>query len=137
MKKLFALLLVAGCATTGPLNVRSEDGGTLCQGSRAWAESNVCQPGSASGQCIKAIDGPFVLTSIKACERCKHPIRASIADTYIDQGTKARPRWEVNGDVHKVEIVINAGESLYFGTEGYNSVVDSSDCYVTWTGHRQ
>lgn len=138
MKKLIALLLLAGCAPTSPLNLRSEDGGALCQGSRAWTESNVCSPDiAASGQCIKAVDGPFVLTSIKACERCKHPIRASITDTYFDQVTKARPRWEVNGDVHNVEIVINAGESLYFGTDGYNAKVDSTDCYVTWTGHRQ
>ncbi len=134
MKKLIALLFLTGCATTMWPDVVDPESGALAQGSRAWLSQNTCAPGTDSGQCIKAVDGPFILTELKMSRACQHAIKASINDSFVAETLS--PRWSVSGDVQNVEIIINAGESLYFGTDGYNNVVDSNRCYVAWWGRR-
>ncbi|HLG26572.1 MAG TPA: hypothetical protein VI423_02190 [Paenisporosarcina sp.] len=67
---------------------------------------------------------------------------AAIKETYSAPDVDMTPRWEVKSGpmtpaiLQNSAVSIHAGESLFVGTEGYNSTVDSSCCYVTWKGYR-
>ncbi|HVI42702.1 MAG TPA: hypothetical protein VM577_18870 [Anaerovoracaceae bacterium] len=153
MKKLLLLLALAGCVPTSDIHSaemdRRMESGALCQGSRAWQEHNLCGPGTDSGLCIEAVRGPFILTGVDSGEGCPHPLSIGIKDTFtnpdkINSGwtVENRVHWTMTGPsntrlyIHNIEKVIPAGESLFIGTNGFNSIVDSSRCYVTWVGYR-
>jgi len=147
MKKILlaVTILMAGCSSV----IQSADvkGGTLCQGSRAWRENNVCGANNDSGLCIRAVDGPVVLQEIKSSDACNHVMWVGIADTHnpwigIDELAQAlkmnKPRWDMKSapplplHIKDSSIEVRAGESLFIGTMGHNAEVDSSRCYVTW-----
>jgi hypothetical protein len=138
MKKIcaFAALLIVSCSAAS----FSEDvrGGTICQGSKAWRERNVCSTSTKSGLCIKTIDGPIFLKEIKSSAACTGILWIGIKDSWsIPEDTSEKPRWEMkslpNVPLHVKDIEVKSGESLFVGTINGNDQVDSSRCYVTWT----
>lgn len=154
MKTFFVLLAVAGvsCVSTFPVETGkydNADSGALCQGSKAWRARNVCDPNINSGYCIRAVDGPFVITEINSSDVCPNAMNVAILDTILPTEHLANakekfpaPSWELKGRpmtrtmVHKVELKIPEGQSLFIGTDGFNNKYDASCCYVTWNGYR-
>lgn len=143
MKKILALLFLLGCSGQLPSNFATEDSvhsGTVCQGSKAWKQRNICGEGNESGLCIRIIDGPLTLTEFRTSESCPHEIHLAVKDTFMEDDVK--PRWEMKSQpmipfvLQNVSITIRSGESLFVGTDGYNSKVDSSCCYVTWAAYK-
>ena len=145
MNKLFLFSILAALGCSGNAMPLSDDGlerGAICQGSRAWQQANVCGVGNQTGACVRVVEGPLVLTSLKTCEYCPHPIFVTIRESFENPSEQRKPRWEMKSEAMKalvlqnVTVDIKEGESLFVGTEGFNSVVDSSCCYVTWVGFR-
>lgn len=128
MKYLLLILFLSACYPIVYPNhlYLEEDGGTLCQGSRAWNEQNICGSDNTLGQCIKAINGPYTLTSLSTCGRCSHQIYASIKHSITTEFIPVPFQGSID---------LKKDEALYIGTDGFNSVKDSMNCYLTWSGY--
>lgn len=143
MKKILAALalMISACVPSNFPSDQHIESGALCQGSKAWRSRNLCGPDNKSGLCIEAVRGPFVLLEVNSSADCPHPLTVGIKDTFSNSG-ESKTHWYITAPaktqlhINKIQKEIAGGESLVFGTEGFNDVVDSSRCYVTWKGFR-
>lgn len=126
-KRIVLLLALVGCS------VPSAKEGEVCQAKRGWKDLPTCQMNHDNVPCMKVVEGPVVIQQLETSGACPSRMMASIKDTWATDGTT---RWSVKAPryVQMVlkDIKVNAGESLFLGTDTANDKEDSSCCYVNW-----
>lgn len=93
--------------------------------------------GAGSAFCVKAIEGPFVVTDLKMLPGCPNEL-------FIAAGSSTSPRWALLGTsaaplaVHGSRLVVKAGEFLFVGAQAAKPEKISTDarCSILWSGFR-
>ncbi|HZF54591.1 MAG TPA: hypothetical protein VE093_38350 [Polyangiaceae bacterium] len=93
--------------------------------------------GSGAAYCIKATEGPFVVTDIKVVPGCPNEL-------FVAAGSSTSPRWALLStagsplSVHGGRLVVKPGEFLFVGAQAPKIEKVSTDarCAVVWGGFR-
>jgi hypothetical protein len=93
--------------------------------------------GAGSAYCIKAIEGPFVVTDMKVVPGCPNEL-------FVAAGSSTSPRWALLStsasplSVHGGRLFVKAGEFLFVGAQAPKIEKVSTDarCAVVWGGFR-
>jgi hypothetical protein len=92
---------------------------------------------SGVGQCIKILDGPFVVSDLSTSSGCSDAMLAVAAGGERSSGA---PRWSIDSpaNVHGARLRVNDGDALFIGTRAAS---DSKlnvvrECRLTWSGFR-
>lgn len=103
------------------------------------APLNVSTSASVSAFCIKAIEGPFVVTDLRAGAGCGD-------DLFVAAGRSTTPRWAIllrssdprGSPIHGARLAVKEGEFLFVGAQAASPAKVSADprCSVLWSGFR-
>jgi hypothetical protein len=121
-------------ADTDPLRL---DGGVASPGTSPAKVPCGALFGAGSAYCIKATEGPFVVTDLKVVSGCPNEL-------FVAVGSSTSPRWALLSTgpsplaVHGGRLVVRAGEFLFVGAQAPKIEKISTDarCAVLWSGFR-
>jgi hypothetical protein len=93
--------------------------------------------GAGAAYCIKATEGPFVVTDIKVVPGCPNEL-------FVAAGSSTSPRWALLSSpaaplsVHGGRLFVKPGEFLFVGAQApkIEKVTTDARCAVVWSGFR-
>lgn len=93
--------------------------------------------GGGAAYCIKATEGPFVVTDLKVVPGCPNEL-------FVASGSSTSPRWALLStqgsplSVHGGRLFVKPGEFLFVGAQAAKIEKVSTDarCSVVWSGYR-
>jgi hypothetical protein len=124
-------------ALTADTDPQRLDGGVASPGTSPAKVSCGALFGTGSAYCIKATEGPFVVTDLKVVSGCPNEL-------FVAVGSSTSPRWALLStgasplSVHGGRLVVRAGEFLFVGAQAQKTDKISTDarCSVLWSGFR-
>lgn len=126
--------LVLLSADTDPSRM---EGGIASPGASPAKVPCASPAGSSPAVCIKAMEGPFVVTDLIGLGGCPN-------DLFAAAGGSTSPRWILPSSsnaplsVHGSRLVVKAGEFLFIGAHASKSEKVGTDnrCSILWSGFR-